>query len=86
MRDLLNGVFSFIGAESLTDDEWTLLDAMDLSSAYDLTAYKALDNTLYGRESVTTMRDRLKAYYLAKGVDIQTPVTGTSNIYIGDAL
>lgn len=86
MRELLNGVFTFIGAESLTDEEWDILDALDLSSAYDNAAYKALDQTLKDREAVSTMRDKLKAYYTAKGVAVTADETKLSNIFVGGAL
>lgn len=86
MRDLLNAIMDFIGAESLTDAEWMPIDQLDLATAYGTDAWSALDTVLKDREAVSTMRDRLKAYYAAKGVQVEVPTTGLSNIFVGSAL
>lgn len=81
MRDYLNGVLSFIGAESLTDEEF---DALTLESIVDLVAnYNALLSVLQGREVVSDMTSRLENYYLAKGAAVSTASNARSNIFVG---
>lgn len=84
MREELNDILSFIGATSLTDEEWGSLD-VDISDD-DETVYAALLAVLVARESVSTTKDRLRYYYLAKGAEVGETDTGSSNIFIGAAL
>lgn len=84
MRDFLNGILAFIVAEYLTDDEYATVTAE--LPLYDQTTYDDLSRILVARESVSTLQDRLYAYYTAKGVDITRAQTGKSDIYLGDAL
>lgn len=84
MRDYLNAVLTFIGAESLTDDEF---DAIELENTLDQVAnYNALLDVLQARELVSDMTSRLEHYYLAKGVQVTTPNNAVSNIYVGGCL
>lgn len=84
MRDFLNGILSFIVAESLTDDEFETVTAE--LPLYDQATYDDLSRILASRESVSYLQDRLVAYYKARGVDVQAADTGKSNIYLGDVL
>jgi hypothetical protein len=81
MRDFLNLILSFIGAESLTDEEFSSVVATE--EAYDQASYDDLSRIVLARESVSTIHERLNAYYIAKGVDIEESDTAHSNILIG---
>ncbi len=81
MREILNGVLQAIGAESLTDNEWESIEDTDL--AENVARYTALDAILFARESVSTIRDRLRYYYLAKGTELPTVASGSSNVLVG---
>ncbi len=81
MREILNSGLTFIGAESLTDDEWESVEDLDLSENVD--RYTTLDGILFARESVSTIRDRLRNYYMAKGTDLPTVASGSSNVLVG---
>jgi len=84
MRDFFNAILAFIVAESLTDEEFeTCTSELPI---YDQGTYDDLARVLESREAVSTMQDRLLAYYEAKGVDISPADTGKSNIYLGDVL
>lgn len=84
MRTFLNGILSFIGAESLTDLEFDTVESTD--QLYNQASYDDLARILDERESISTLQDRLKAYYEAKGADITQIDTATSEIYIGSVL
>lgn len=85
MRDFLDAILAFIGSSSLTDDEF---DALTISSyGYDQETYEALAAVLEGRSASSTLTDRLKYFFLSKGVEVAEAETeARSNIYIGDAL
>lgn len=84
MRDYLNGILSFIGAESLTDEEF---DSIDLENTDDPVAnYNALLGVLESRDLVSSMVKRLEYYFLAKGVEVSPPNTARSNILVGSCL
>ena len=84
MRDYLNGVLSFIGAESLTNDEFSSITLENIS---DLVAnYNALLVILQDREVVSDMTSRLEHYYLAKGAAVSTPNNARSNIFVGSCI
>jgi hypothetical protein len=75
---------AFIGAASLSDDEFetvTIEDQLYLQATYD-----QLELILDSREAVSAMRDRLKYYFLAKGTEVTQSSTGKSNVFLGDAL
>ncbi len=85
MRDFLNAILAFVGAESLTDVEFASIDE-DLSYGYNSDTYDALASMLETREAVSTTQDRLSYFFRAKGVEITVNATGTSNIYVGSVL
>jgi len=85
LRDFLNDILSFISASSLTDEEWsTVSDLTDQS--YTLANYSALSVILDAREAVSTTRNRLRYYFLARSVEIPESSTAKSNILLGSAL
>lgn len=84
MRDFFNAILTFIVAESLTDEEFDLCEST--MPLYDQGTYDDLSAVLATRDGVSTMQERLNAYYEAKGVDITEAVTGKSNIFIGAVL
>ena len=84
MRDFLNAILSFIGTTSLTDLEFAALP-ID-SAAYNAATYSALSAVLTGRESISTLQDKLFFYFRAKGAEISQAETGKSNIFLGSAL
>lgn len=91
MRDFLNSILDFIESESLTDEEFETIEAIDpaLTEDYTKEVYLALREVLEARENVSNQVKRLKLYFIAKGVDVSsTPSVPTpkSNIYIGEPL
>ncbi len=84
MRDFLDAILSFIGAASLSDDEFASID-LD-TQTYDVASYQALHTILTAREQVSNLRDRLKYYYMAKDVPVADATTAASKIFIGDVL
>lgn len=84
MRSFLNGILSFIVAESLTDEEFETVTAT--TQTYDQASYNDLARILAAREAVSTVTDRLYAYYRARGADITQASTGKSNILVGMVL
>lgn len=88
MRTTLNGILQFIGASSLTDEEWNSLDADALDS--DRLRFDALKGVLASRESVSEMYRRLVSYFKAKGMtfgdDEPTEALESSNIFVGSSL
>lgn len=84
MRDFLNAILSFIGAESLTDEEF---DSLTIDSAsYNVATYEALSAVLVSRETISNLQDRLYAYFTARGVVTTQVSTGKSNIFVGSVL
>jgi hypothetical protein len=84
MRSYFNGVLSFIGAESLTDEEF---ESIELEDTVDLVAnYNTLLVILQAREAVTALTDKLQFYYLALGADVSDPVNPVSQIFVGASL
>lgn len=87
MRDFLNAILAFIGAPSLTDDEYTSIDQTGLAvSTYNVQCYNALSGVLVSRETVSTITDRLYYFFLSKGVAVTPVAKGKTNIYVGDVL
>ena len=84
MRDFLNAILSFIGASSLTDQEFSDLEIE--SYAYDAPTYEALLAVVDARESVSNTRDRLRYYFLARGVSVSESSAVKSNILVGAVL
>ena len=81
MRAFLNGILSFIGAESMTDEEFATISSTLL--LYDQSTYDDLSDILESREAVSSLQDKLLAYYHARGAEITAATTGKSNIFIG---
>lgn len=81
----MNAVLAFIQTTSLTDDEFEST-GLELAG-WDQSTYAALSLVLDSREAVSSLQDRLKYTFQAKGVEVTTVVaSGKSNIYLGDAL
>ena len=84
MRSALNYILNFIGAASLTDEEF---DGLTIESTEDdVATYEALNAVLVSRESVSSLTDKLTYYFLAKGAEIPTIDNGKSNILVGQVL
>lgn len=85
MREYLNGILEFIGAESLTDEEFSsiTLDNHDNPSE----VYEVLFDLLESREAVSDMILRLQSYYTAQGISVSSSShTPTSDIFVGSPL
>lgn len=84
VRGYLNSVLAFIGAESLTDEEF---ETITLENIDDLVAnYEALLGILESRDAVSEMTARLQYYYMAQGVQVVPASLAQSNIFVGGAL
>lgn len=87
MRDWLNAIFAFIGATSLTDEEYNSINFLNLEvQVYNQAAYDQLAKVLISRESISSMNDRLVAFFAARGTIVTAAKTGKSNIWLGSAL
>lgn len=87
MREWFSQIFAFIGTTSVTDIEWAGVNALNITTnVYNQAAYDELDKILAGRDSVSTMRDRLVGVFKAKGGEITAIPQAKTNIYLGDAL
>ncbi len=84
MRDLLNAILLFIGSESLTDEEFDTVDIENPESNAE--KYEALLAVLNVRSLVGGMQDRLRYYFLAKGIVFGSVSTGQSTIFVGGRL
>lgn len=80
----MNAILAFIGAASLSDDEFNALTIED--QVYTEEVYLALIGVLDARESVTSTRDRLTHYFQARGVEVTAPSAAKSNILVGGVL
>lgn len=87
MREFLDSILTFIQSESLTDEEFETIELEDES--YTVETYLALRTILEAREGVSDQVERLRTYFMARGVDVNaTPEVPTpvSNIFIGSPL
>lgn len=87
MRSFLNAILAFIGSESLTDEEFD--DLPDgLEQEYSKATYDALRGVLISRETISMQGTRLKAYFVARGLDLsgESARVPSSQILIGGAL
>jgi hypothetical protein len=85
MREYLNGILEFIGAESLTDEEFSSITLDDQDNPYDV--YEVLFDLLESREAVSDMIVRLQSYYTAQGIQVgEASHTPTSDIFVGSPL
>lgn len=81
MRDFLDAILAFIGAESLTDLEF---DGVTVEiPIYDQDTYDALAEILEAREAISSTQERLVAYYKARGVEVTANSTAKTNIFLG---
>lgn len=87
MRGFLDEILEFIGSESLTDDEFALLPQGTVQG-YNEYVYKYLRSVLQERESVSGQLKKLKALFVAKGVNVgDSPVKEPmSQIFVGARL
>lgn len=84
MRDDLDAILSFIGAETLTDEEF---DEVELANMDDQVAvYQTLLSVLESRELGSNMTTRLQNYFQAKGIVVVAPPEAGSNIFVGSSL
>lgn len=85
-RGFLDSVLAFIGAPSLTDEEYEGLELED--SDWNAETYTALLGVLEERDSVSDSTDRLEHVFLARGVEISESANDQpkSNILIGGGL
>jgi hypothetical protein len=86
MRSFLDAILAFIGQASLSDAEFGVVQSQIENVSDDLLNYQALDSVLESRDLVSSARDRLRFYYLSKGLNIPAPDMAKSNIYLGSAL
>lgn len=87
MRDWLNAILIFIGTSTLTDLEYAAIDTDLLTlNTYNQAAYDALAAVLDSREAVSTLQDRLVAFFEAKGVSVAEADTAKSEIYLGGVI
>lgn len=85
MREWLNAILSFIGAPSLTDDEYDSINFLHLENGvYNQAAYDELSKVLAARETMSTMQERLAGFFRAKGLtDLTVADTAKSQILVG---
>ncbi len=84
VRGYLNSILLFIGAESLTDEEF---EDIDLDSTEDpIEVYNVLLGVLESRELISEMSSRLQDYFTAQGVAVTLPAAPVTNIFVGGAL
>lgn len=69
MRDFLDEILAFIGSESLTDEEFELLPDGTVQT-YNEYVYKYLRSILQGREAVSSQLNKLKSFFVIKGVSV----------------
>lgn len=90
LREDLDTILTFIGSTSLTDEEAEIAEGMIDDENNKEEVYNALLAVLDSREQVSTMRQRLRYFYLAQGVtfaqDGDSPFKVKSNILIGSVL
>ena len=87
LRIFLNNILAFIGTTSLTDEEF---DSIELEAAgWDQATYDVLSEVLVAREAVSSMQERLKYAFRARGIEVDPSAVSTnakSNILIGGPL
>lgn len=84
MRDFFDNILSFIYATSLTDDEFATTTS--INPILDQGTYDDLARVLESRDSVTSFKDKLVAYYKAGGFNVAPLNVAKSNIFIGSPL
>lgn len=90
LRDDLDEILSFIGAETLTDEEFDTAEGLIETPSNDSEVYEALIAILDSRELVSDYTDKLTAYYAAQGIKFGSAAVSDikpkSNIFIGGGL
>jgi hypothetical protein len=84
LRAFIDAILDFIGAASLSDEEFDSLEIE--SAALDTDTYNAIYAILQARELVSNTVDRLRYYFQAANVYIPTASQAKSNIVVGRAL
>lgn len=84
MRAFVNSILALIGAASLNDEEFELIEQTSQTLTKEL--YTEIMLVLDSRESVSSTRDRLTFYFKARGVEVTAPSAAKSEIYLGDTL
>jgi hypothetical protein len=84
VRDFCDEILSFIGAESLTNEEFETIESSSLTLTLEL--YNELKAILMSRDAVSGTHNRLYFYFMAAGVQVSAPDLASSNIFIGAGL
>ena len=84
MRDFLNAILGFIGTTALTDAEFATIEAV--APVYDVNLYAELMSVLISREAVSSVRDRLRHFFMARAINVGEIQAGRSNIFVGAVL
>lgn len=84
MRDFLDAILAFIGAESLTDAEFATVTSS--VQEYSQEVYDELSAIIQERELVSTVHEKLGYYFKAKGLDLSEADTAKSEIFVGSEL
>ena len=87
MRAYLDSILAFINSESLVDSEYETIDS-GLEPFYSIEVYQTLKTILEVRESVSSQLEKLKSFFVLKGLDLDSiPANSpTSNLFIGARL
>ena len=85
LRDFLNALLSVVGAVTLSDAEYDLIFEK-ASFEFSLDTYAALLSVLDSRDMVSNSRDRLRYYFLARGIEVGEISFAKSNIFFGGPL
>lgn len=80
MRSFVDSILASIGAASLNDDEFELID--QTSETYSRELYDEMSVVIASRGTIGQTQDRLKAYFFARGVVVDSPKAKTG-ILIG---
>lgn len=87
MREWLNAILGFIGATSLTDEEYDSINFLNITNGvYNQAAYDELAKVLAARETVSDIQERLAGFFRAKGLEVAPLDTAKSEILVGLAL
>lgn len=84
MRDFCDEILHFIGAESLTDEEWETVESTFPTLTIEL--YNELKAILLSRDAVSSFHQRLFFYFKAAGLNVTEPGLGSSNVFMGAGL
>jgi hypothetical protein len=85
MRDFLDSILLFIGSASLSDNEFESIE-LEEPVTYTKETYEALKVILENREGVSGQQEKLRLFFLSKGIDLSESPKAyipNSNIFIG---